>query len=65
MANQMPRDYTPGPSATRRTPERLAWNPTAMSIGPIICHECGLTQREHINSLFCPEWRLRALDGDR
>ena len=65
MANQMPRDYTPGPSATRRTPERLAWNPTTALDRLIVCRECGLIQREHINSLFCPEWRLRQLDGDR
>lgn len=29
------------------------------------CKHCGLQKRVHINELFCPEWRLRQLDGDR
>jgi len=29
------------------------------------CQHCGLVQREHINAVYCPEWRLRQLDGDR
>jgi len=29
------------------------------------CTHCGLVQREHINAVYCPEWRLRQLDGDR
>lgn len=45
--------------------KRKQWTPTGTINGPIVCSHCGLIQREHINSLFCPEWRLRQLDGDR
>lgn len=60
-------DYTDPESAIAdpHAVQRLAWHPTVTANGPILCRECGLEQREHINSLFCPEWRLRLLDGDR
>jgi hypothetical protein len=41
--------------------QRKQWLPTSDSV----CEHCGLVQIQHINSLFCPEWRLRQLDGDR
>jgi len=51
---------------------RKEWRPVwARRIGPDgfwlqwTCHHCQLEQREHINGVYCPEWRLRQLDGDR
>lgn len=29
------------------------------------CRHCELEQRDHINAVYCPEWALRQLDGDR
>jgi hypothetical protein len=29
------------------------------------CRHCDLDKDQHINDRFCPEWRLRQLDGDR
>jgi len=45
---------------------RKEWRPVRQRGDLIfICQHCGLVQREHINAVYCPEWRLRMLDGDR
>jgi len=46
---------------------RKEWTPIFMGGIPrqFVCVHCGLVQREHINAVYCPEWRLRQLDGDR
>lgn len=46
--------------------ERPEWTAAEYRFGKHpICEVCGLERREHINSVYCPEWRLRQLDGDR
>ena len=46
---------------------RKEWRPVWDRNGTLqwVCFHCGLKQREHINAVYCPEWRLRQLDGDR
>lgn len=45
----------------------LRWRDLMSLPGPsfAVCEHCELEKREHINGRFCPEWRLRQLDGDR
>jgi hypothetical protein len=54
----------------RATPSRLEWSPRwpalyLTSTEFDVCENCTLSKWQHINRRFCPEWRLRQLDGDR
>lgn len=50
--------------------ERLQYFPIWVTLAhqrhPVFrCDHCQLEQSQHINDLYCPEWRLRQMDGDR
>ena len=50
-------------------PQRLRWLPIYMGEGiPYRCSHCHLLKDDHVRdgiTLWCAEWRLRQLDGDR
>jgi hypothetical protein len=57
-------------ATTQQSEGRLHWQPVkaakpANAWTLFECSHCGLSQKQHINRFFCPEWRLRQLDGDR
>lgn len=58
-------DYTDpeSPVADPHASDRLTFENSRGPLGT--CTHCLLLRREHINGYFCPEWRLRQLDGDR
>lgn len=55
---------------TPATKERKQWTPIYMGEEHHYrCSHCGGVKSQHIRDadhyLYCPEWRLRQLDGDR
>lgn len=64
-------DYTDpeSPVADPHVAERKRYFAVYMGEGiPHLCLHCRLPQDQHIHEgwlRFCPEWRLRQLDGDR
>jgi len=61
-------DYTDpeSPIADPFALERKRWRPVRKHDPWMFeCFNCNLKQREHINNIYCPEWRLRQMDGDR
>jgi len=52
-------------TVARKELPRKEWSPIYMGNSEYLCSHCALERREHINGVYCPEWRLRQLDGDR